>query len=134
MVRTSCTIAFAHSDYELQHRGLTPGSPGALPRHMDPLSQSVKYLTLHTVVSSSAGNTEGADNTCAHHGCSIRLKPPLILCRQCGLESYCSGQCERKAWAAGHRRDCLGHLPASAAQHMTSDQTSLLAKSVTVLC
>ena len=51
----------------------------------------------------------GGSSLCAAAGCSHTSTPagePLTVCLGCGVAAYCSVDCQRAAWRAGHKAEC----------------------------
>jgi hypothetical protein len=46
------------------------------------------------------------DTVCSHAACRKPLEQPL-QCAQCKAAKYCSKDCQKKAWKAGHKRECV---------------------------
>lgn len=47
------------------------------------------------------------------HGmhCTVCLAPTRRRCGQCGMVYYCSAECQKRDWKAGHRQTCPGKCP-----------------------
>jgi hypothetical protein len=54
--------------------------------------------------SSSRGDAPGDRNTC--QGCGGPGKPNLLSCSRCKRVRYCSAECQRRDWKAGHKQRC----------------------------
>jgi hypothetical protein len=46
------------------------------------------------------------ENVCSHAACGKPLEQPL-QCAQCKAAKYCSKDCQKRAWKAGHKRECV---------------------------
>ena len=52
-------------------------------------------------------NNDKCGNVC----CGIVLKvPPFLQCSKCHRVWYCSKECQKEAWKAGHKRECVQNL------------------------
>jgi len=49
---------------------------------------------------------KGMENVCSHAACRKPLERPL-QCAQCKAAKYCSKDCQKKAWRAGHKQECV---------------------------
>ena len=67
---------------------------------MLPLPQALTTLLLR------AREKAGAGPACDQCGAGASTDRPMLQCSACRRAKYCSADCQRKAWKAGHKKLC----------------------------
>ena len=103
--RVSSKAKEAYRRAEEQEKDLPP----QVRTRMDP---TIKLSAQALITSSQESVRVGTSREC--HGCQ-QPKANLKLCTACRSVAYCSQECQRAAWKAGHKKECA-RMQASRAQ------------------